>query len=66
MLIMQKTYLDSLAMKGYACPDNFERLRRCEILRKRWGDGSTDCHELDIFPAAEIFSLSRVCQKQTG
>ena len=25
-------YLDSFAMRGYAFPDNFERLRRCEIL----------------------------------
>ncbi len=26
--------LDSAAIKGYACPDNFERLRRCEHLAK--------------------------------
>ncbi len=25
-------YLDSFAMKGYACPENFERLKRCEVL----------------------------------
>ena len=30
-------YLDSLAMKGYASPDNFERLRRCEILAEKHG-----------------------------
>lgn len=30
-------YLDSFAMKGYACPDNFERLRRCEILAEKHG-----------------------------
>lgn len=24
--------MDPFAMKGYACPENFERLRRCEIL----------------------------------
>ncbi len=27
--------LDSMAMKGYACPENFERLRRCEELVKK-------------------------------
>lgn len=27
-------YLDMFAMRGYAFPDNFERLRRCEILAK--------------------------------
>ncbi len=27
--------LDSVAMKGYACEDNFERLRRCEELAER-------------------------------
>lgn len=27
--------LDSVAMKGYASPDNFERLRRCEILAEK-------------------------------
>lgn len=29
--------LDPPAMKGYACPDNFERLRRCEILAEQKG-----------------------------
>ena len=29
--------LDAVAMKGYASPDNFERLRRCEILAKKHG-----------------------------
>lgn len=29
--------LDQVAMKGYYCPDNFERLRRCERLADRKG-----------------------------
>lgn len=29
--------LDSFAMKGYACPDNYERLRRCELLAAEKG-----------------------------
>lgn len=29
--------LDAVAMKGYASPDNFERLRRCEILAEKHG-----------------------------
>ena len=28
-------YLDSYAMKGYAYPENFERLKRCEILAQK-------------------------------
>ena len=32
-----KDFLDSFAMKGYASPDNFERLKRCEILAKEHG-----------------------------
>ncbi len=28
-------YLDSVAQKGYAYPDNFERLRRCELLAEQ-------------------------------
>ena len=27
--------LDPVSMKGYACPENFERLRRCEILAEQ-------------------------------
>lgn len=27
--------LDDVAMKGYGCPENFERLRRCEELAKK-------------------------------
>lgn len=30
-------FLDEAAMKGYACPENFERLRRCEILATEKG-----------------------------
>ena len=30
-------FLDEFAMKGYACPENFERLRRVEILSKEKG-----------------------------
>ena len=29
-----KAVMDEAGLKGYACPDNFERLRRCEILAK--------------------------------
>ena len=29
--------LDAVAMKGYASPDNFERLRRCEIVAAKHG-----------------------------
>ena len=29
--------LDAAAMKGYACPANFERLRRCELLAAEKG-----------------------------
>ena len=29
--------MDKFAMKGYACPQNFERLRRCEILAEKKG-----------------------------
>lgn len=29
--------LDAAGMKGYCCPENFERLRRCEILAKEKG-----------------------------
>ena len=25
-------YMDEAGLKGYACPENFERLRRCELL----------------------------------
>ena len=28
-------YLDAFAVKGYACPQNFERLRRCEALARQ-------------------------------
>ena len=28
-------YLDEFAIKGYVCPENFERLRRCEVLAKK-------------------------------
>ena len=28
--------MDSFAMKGYADPDNFERLRRCEELARKY------------------------------
>lgn len=28
-------YMDKAAMRGYACPDNFERLRRCEELARK-------------------------------
>ena len=27
--------LDEVALKGYGCPDNYERLRRCEELAKK-------------------------------
>ena len=30
-------YLDSFALTGYACSDNFERLRRCEIIAEKHG-----------------------------
>ena len=30
-------FLDEFALKGYACPENFERLRRVEILAKEKG-----------------------------
>ena len=29
--------LESAAVKGYCCPENFERLRRCEILAAQMG-----------------------------
>lgn len=29
--------LDDVAMRGYACPENFERLRRCEKIAKQKG-----------------------------
>ncbi len=32
-----KDVLDSYAMKGYACPDNFQRLARCEALAAQKG-----------------------------
>ena len=32
-----KDFLDSWAMKGYVCPQNFERLRRCEELAAEKG-----------------------------
>lgn len=32
-----KDYLDEAALKGYAYPDNFERLRRCEVLAREKG-----------------------------
>ncbi len=31
--------MDEFAMKGYACPDNFERLRRCEEVAGKLGLG---------------------------
>jgi aryl-alcohol dehydrogenase-like predicted oxidoreductase len=30
-------YMDEFAMKGYGCPENFERLRRCEKLAEEKG-----------------------------
>lgn len=30
-------FMDEFAMKGYACPDNFERLKRCEELAEKRG-----------------------------
>ena len=30
-------YMDSFGIRGYVCPENFERLRRCEILAKEKG-----------------------------
>ena len=30
-------FMDAPALKGYACPDNFERLRRCEIMAESKG-----------------------------
>ncbi|MBR2572631.1 MAG: aldo/keto reductase [Clostridia bacterium] len=32
-----KRVMDEPGLKGYACPENFERLRRCEILAKEKG-----------------------------
>ena len=32
-------FMDEPGLKGYACPENFERLRRCEILAKEKGMG---------------------------
>ena len=32
-----KALLDEFAVKGYHCPDNFERLRRCEVLAAKKG-----------------------------
>ena len=32
-----KRVLDEPGLKGYACPENFERLRRCEILAREKG-----------------------------
>lgn len=29
--------MDEVAMKGYGCPENFERLRRCEIIAEKYG-----------------------------
>lgn len=32
-----KRFLDAAARKGYLCPQNFERLRRCEELARKYG-----------------------------
>ncbi|MDO4867640.1 MAG: aldo/keto reductase [Clostridia bacterium] len=32
-----KAVMDAPGLKGYACPENFERLRRCELLAKEKG-----------------------------
>ena len=32
-----KSVMDEPGLKGYACPENFERLRRCEILAREKG-----------------------------
>jgi len=32
-----ESFLEAAAVKGYCCPDNFERLRRCEILAAEKG-----------------------------
>ena len=64
-------YLDSFAMTGYACSDNFERLRRClrSYRRKTWGDGKTIAqfamnwifsHPLNIFAIASMSKADRM------
>ena len=32
-----KAVMDAPGLRGYACPENFERLRRCELLAKEKG-----------------------------
>lgn len=60
-------YLDSFAMTGYACSDNFERLRRCEIIAERHGVTVAQIamnwvfsHPLNIFAIASMSKADRM------
>ena len=59
-------YLDSFAMTGYACSDNFERLRRCEIIAERHGVTVAQIamnwifsHPLNVFAIASMSKADR-------
>ena len=60
-------YLDSFAMTGYACSDNFERLHRCEIIAERHGVTVAQIamnwifsHPLNIFAIASMSKADRM------
>ena len=60
-------YLDSFAMTGYACSDNFERLRRCEIIAEKHGVTVAQIamnwifsHPLNIFAIASMSKADRM------
>ena len=66
-LTILEDYLDSFAMTGYACSDNFERLHRCEIIAERHGVTVAQIamnwifsHPLNIFAIASMSKADRM------
>ncbi len=60
-------FMDAFAMKGYAYPDNFERLRRCEELAAKKGRGVPQiamawlfCQQVDTFAIVSTSKQSRM------
>lgn len=59
--------LDEFAIKGYACEENFERLRRCELLAAKKGCSVSQIamawifqHGLNVFAAVSTSKASRM------
>lgn len=55
-----RKYMDEAGIKGYAHPDNFERLRRCEVLSKQKGITVPDIAMAWLFNqrALDVYALT--------